>query len=100
MGQITERILAYRDGRLSFDALCAFLADFPYRPCPPFGWWQVWGGGHALDGTMQELRIAASELSDDEFLALMKAIRSRWASVGERGDDDDDATYIKPSGNE
>jgi hypothetical protein len=46
---------------------------------------------------MQELRIAASELSDDEFLALMKAIKSRWHSVHERGDDGDDGGGGQPT---
>jgi hypothetical protein len=87
MGEITGHIIAYRDGRLSFDALCAFLADFPYQSCPPFGWWQMWGGGHALDGTMQEMHNATAQLPDDEYLALIKAFKSRRVSVHERGDD-------------
>jgi hypothetical protein len=78
MGEITEHVVAYRDGNITLETLATFLASYPYKPCPPFGIWQMWGGGHALDGTMQEVHIAASRLSDDEFLALMKAIKSRW----------------------
>ncbi len=88
MGQITERVAAYRDGEVSFEDLCVFLADFPYKACPPFGIWQLWGGGHALDGTMQEMRIAAGQLlTDDEFVALMTAIKSRWHAGHQPGDD-------------
>jgi hypothetical protein len=73
---------------MSLEALATYLADFPYRACPPLGWWQMWGGGHSLDDTMQEMRMAAGQLPEDEFVALMTAIKSRWHSVHERGDDD------------
>jgi hypothetical protein len=87
MGELTEHIVAYRDGNITFEDLCVFLADFPYKPCPPLGIWQMWGGGHALDDTKQEMHIATAQLPDDEYLALMKAIKSRWHSVQEPGDD-------------
>jgi hypothetical protein len=88
MGQITDQVAAYQDGEMSFEDLCVFLADFPYKACPRFGIWQMWNGGHALDDTMQEMRTAAAQLIDDEFLVLMKAIKSRWDSVHEPGDND------------
>ena len=90
VGQITDHVIAYREGHITFETLCVFLADFTYEPCPPLGIWQMWGGGHALDDTKQEMHIATAQLPDDEFLALMKAVESRWHSVHERGDGDDD----------
>ena len=55
----------------------------------------MWAGPHALDDTMQEMRIAAAQLTDDEFLALMPAIKDRWHSTRKlrdadlgRGDDE------------
>jgi hypothetical protein len=88
MGQITEHILAYRDGNITFETLCTFLADFAYEPCPRFGLWQMYAGPHALDNTVQEMLGSAEQmLTDDEFLALIRAIKSRWHSVHEPGDD-------------
>jgi hypothetical protein len=88
MGQITDRVIAYRDGHITFETLCTFLADFIYKPSPPFGIWQMWGGGHVLDDTAQEMLGAAETLlTDDEFLALIRAIKSQRVLVHERGDD-------------
>ena len=88
MGEITGHIIAYRDGRLSFDALCAFLADFPYQLCPPFGWWQMYASSSALENTVQEmLGTAETLLTDEEYVALIMAFKSRRASVHEPGDD-------------
>ncbi len=87
MGEITDHVIAYRDGELSFEALCAFLATFPYRSCPRFGIWQMWGGGHALDNTMQEMRMATEEmLTDDEYVAVIRAIKNRPVLVHEPRD--------------
>lgn len=87
MGQITDHVVAYREGQVSFGDLATFLATFPYKACPPLGWWQLWGEGHALDDTTQEMHIATAQLTDDEYLALIKAFKSRRASVHEPGDD-------------
>jgi hypothetical protein len=87
VGQITDHVIAYRDGNITFEDLATFVADFTYKPCPPLGIWQMWGGGHALDDTVQEmLGTAETLLSDDEYLALMKAIKSRWAAASKLRD--------------
>jgi hypothetical protein len=88
VGKITDQVVAYQDGEVSFEDLCVFLADFPYKACPRFGIWQMWAGPHALDDTTQELHIATVQLPDDEFVALMTAIKSRWASERELRDAD------------
>jgi hypothetical protein len=37
----------------------------------------MWAGPHALDDTMQEMRIAAAQLTDDEFLVSRQADKPR-----------------------
>jgi hypothetical protein len=89
MGEITDHVVAYSDGHITFEALCAYLATFPYRSCPRFGIWQMWAGPGALDNSTQELRIAALHLlTDDEYLAVIEAIKNRQVSVHETRDVD------------
>jgi hypothetical protein len=80
MGQITDSVIDYRAGQMSFEDLCTFLAKFPYKACDPLGWWQMWAGPGALDDSIQEMRIAAGNvLTDDEYLAVIVAIKSSGA---------------------
>ncbi|MGO9963009.1 MAG: hypothetical protein ACLPUG_06215 [Acidimicrobiales bacterium] len=77
MGELTEHILAYTDGHITFETLCAFLADFDYQSCPRFGIWQMYAGPHALENTVQEmLGSAARLLTDDEYRAVITAYKA------------------------
>jgi hypothetical protein len=88
MGQITDHVVAYRDGQVSLEALCAYLASFPYKSCPRFGIWQMWAGPHALDDTTQEMLMVTAQLPNDDYLAIIRAIKNRPVPVHELGDDD------------
>jgi hypothetical protein len=88
MGQITDHVAAYREGEVSLESVCNFLANFPYKPCLRFGIWQMWAGGHELDDTKQEMLMAAAQLPNDEYLAVIRAIKNRPVPVHEAGEDD------------
>jgi hypothetical protein len=77
MGQITDHVIAYRAGQMSFENPCSFLANFPYRACAPLGWWQMWAGPGALDDSIQEVRIPAGNLlNEDEYVAVIGLSKS------------------------
>jgi hypothetical protein len=49
----------------------------------------MWAGPHALENAVQErLGTAEQLLTDDEYAAVIRAIKSRRVSVHELGDDD------------
>src|ERR1039458_187427 len=90
MGEITDHVVAYRNGQMTLETLCTFLASYPYRACPPFGWWRMWAGPHALEDTVQEMLGAAGRLlTDVEYVALIRAIKHRPVPVRAPGEDDD-----------
>jgi hypothetical protein len=50
----------------------------------------MWAGPHALENTVQEMLCTAEQLlTDDEYVAVIRAIKSRRVTVHELGDGGD-----------
>jgi hypothetical protein len=81
MGQITDNIIAYREGKITLDALCNFLATFDYQPSgiPAgfVGWQLMYASPSALENTIQEMiSTAETLLTTDEYRAVLTAYKA------------------------
>ena len=79
MGQITEKVVAYRDGAVELRRPLRVPGRLPLQGVSPIRNLADVGGGHALEARCRRCASRPGTLlTDDEFVALMTAIKSRW----------------------